>query len=114
MQDSEGMMLRFYVAEGARHDGVLTWEWLLQTARRLGLPGGTAVRAVGGFGRRHVVHESRFVELAGHETVIVEFVLDANGAQRLRAEVAANGLSPVAVQWSVNVCIFEPNVDGAA
>ena len=29
MQDSEGMMLRFYVAEGARHDGVLTWEWLL-------------------------------------------------------------------------------------
>ena len=114
MQDSEGMMLRFYVAEGARHDGMLAWEWLLQAARRLGLPGGTAVRAVGGFGRRHVVHESRFVELAGNETVIVEFVLDANAAQRLRAEVAANGLSSVAAQWPVNVCIFEPNVDGAA
>lgn len=28
MQDNEGMMLRFYVAEGVRHDGVMLWEWL--------------------------------------------------------------------------------------
>ena len=113
MQDNEGMMLRFYVAEGARHDGVMLWEWLLQTARGLGLPGGTALRAIGGFGRRHVLHESRFVELAGHVTVIVEFVLDGETAQRLRAEIAANGLNPIAAQWPVSVCVFKSDTSAS-
>ena len=61
----EGSFLRFYVEEKQSHGGVLLWEWLLEKANELGVRGGTAFRAIGGFGRHRALHESRFFELAG-------------------------------------------------
>jgi len=31
--------------------GVLAWEWILERARAAGIPGGSAFRALGGYGR---------------------------------------------------------------
>ncbi len=70
----QGTFLRFYVDEKARHDGVMLWEWLLEQANAMGVRGGSAFRAIGGFGRRHDLHESRFFELAGSTGVEVEFI----------------------------------------
>ena len=106
MDTRQGMMLRFYVPESARQGGVQLWEWLLQTGRRLALPGGTALRAVGGFGRQHVLHESRFVELAGHETIVVEFMLSACEAESLERELDAAGVSLVCAQWPLQWRVF--------
>jgi PII-like signaling protein len=36
-----------------------------------------------GFGRRHVLHESQFFELAGSLTVEVEFIVSEDEAERL-------------------------------
>lgn len=71
----DGEFLRFYVDEQQRHHGVLLWEWLLEEANKLGARGGSAFRAIGGFGRRHQLHESRFFELAGNTGVEVEFIV---------------------------------------
>jgi uncharacterized protein len=79
----QGAFLRFYVHEGQRHRGRLVWEWLLEEANKLGISGGSAFRAMAGFGRHHVLHESRFFELAGTLTVEVEFIVTEEQAQRL-------------------------------
>jgi uncharacterized protein len=79
----QGAFLRFYVHEGQRHRGRLVWEWLLEEANKLGISGGSAFRAMAGFGRHHVLHESRFFELAGTLTVEVEFIVTDEQAQRL-------------------------------
>ncbi|TLY88376.1 MAG: DUF190 domain-containing protein [Gammaproteobacteria bacterium] len=71
----QGSLLRFYVHEGQRHHGRLVWEWLLERANELGIRGGSAFRAMAGFGRHHVLHESHFFELAGTLTVEVEFIV---------------------------------------
>ena len=42
----QGVYLKFYVLENRRHHGILAYEWLLETARQLGLPGGSAFRAI--------------------------------------------------------------------
>ena len=70
----QGSFIRFYVDEQQRHRGVQLWEWLLKEANRLGVRGGSAFRAIGGFGRRHAVHEERFFELAGSVGIDVEFI----------------------------------------
>ncbi len=86
----EGSFLRFYVHEGQRHHGKLVWEWLLEEANRLGIGGGSAFRAMAGFGRHHLLHEARFFELAGTLTVEVEFIVTEQEVnkllQRLREE----------------------------
>jgi uncharacterized protein len=79
----EGSFLRVYVHERDRHRGVLLWEWLLEAANKLGVRGGSAFRAMAGFGRHHVLHEDHFFELAGSLTVEVEFIVTDQEAERL-------------------------------
>ncbi len=79
----EGSFLRVYVHEGHRHRGVLLWEWLLEEANKMGVRGGSAFRAMAGFGRHHVLHEDHFFELAGSLTVEVEFIVTDQEAERL-------------------------------
>lgn len=79
----EGSFLRFYVAEGQRLHGILLWEWLLRTASKMGVRGGSAFHGMAGFGRHHVLHEERFFELGGSVCVEVEFIVTANERQKL-------------------------------
>jgi PII-like signaling protein len=85
--------LKFFVIENQRHHGELVYQWLLRKASSLGLPGGSAFRAVAGFGRHHVLHEAHFYELAGELPMEVVFVGSRDEASRLIAEVSAAGLS---------------------
>lgn len=74
---------RFYVHENHRHRGRPVWEWLLEEGNRLGMHGGSAFKAMAGFGRHHVLHEARFFELAGSLTIEVEFLVTQAQAQQL-------------------------------
>jgi PII-like signaling protein len=79
----KGVYLRFYVHENRKHHGILLYEWLLETAKKAGLHGGSAFRAIAGYGRHGVLHEQHFFELAGDLTVEVEFLLSDEEADML-------------------------------
>ncbi|HNR82266.1 PII-like signaling protein [Dyella jiangningensis] len=80
-----GCFLRFYVHEDQRIHRTLLWEWLLQQANKLGIRGGSAFRAMAGFGSHHVLHEDHFFELAGTLTVEVEFIVTDDEVDQLLA-----------------------------
>ena len=88
-----GVSLQFFIPEGEKHDGELLYEWLLEKAKKLGVPGGSAVRAVAGYGRHGVLHEQTFFELAGELPVEVIFITSAELADKLLAELERDGLS---------------------
>jgi PII-like signaling protein len=77
------VFLKIYVGEAQKHRGVLLYEWLLEEARRMGIAGGSAFRAVAGYGRHGVLHEETFFELAGNLPVEVGFAVSAEEAERL-------------------------------
>lgn len=79
----EGSLLRFYLHENRRHRGQPAWEWLLDQANKMGLRGGSAFRAIAGFGRHHHLYEEHFFELAGTVAVEVEFIVNDEEARRL-------------------------------
>lgn len=78
-----GTYLRFYMHENRKHHGILLYEWLLESAKKAGIHGGSAFRAVAGFGRHGIIHEQHFFELAGDLTVEVEFLLTDQQAELL-------------------------------
>jgi uncharacterized protein len=80
-----GSFLRFYVHENDRCHHQLVWEWLLQQANKLGIHGGSAFKAMAGFGRHHVLHEANFFELAGSLAVEIEFIVTDDEAKQLLA-----------------------------
>ena len=78
----KGTSLRFYVQENRTHHHVLIYEWLLEQAKHLGIRGGSAFKALAGFGRHGALHEDHFFELAGKLPVVVEFVISEEEADR--------------------------------
>jgi uncharacterized protein len=89
----QGSFLRFYVHESQAHHHGLVWEWLLTRANKLGIRGGSAFRAMAGFGRHHRLTESRFFDLRGSQIVEIEFVVTDEEAQRMLDLVHREGLS---------------------
>ena len=83
MADTKGTYLRFYVHERRRRKGEPLYDWLLNKAKALGIHGGSAFRAIAGYGRHGVLHEQRFFELSADLTVEVEFVVTDEQAEQL-------------------------------
>ena len=67
-------------------------EWLLQKAKQVGIQGGSAFRAIAGFGRHGVLHEQRFFELSADLTVEVEFVVREEQSEQLLEAVRQEGI----------------------
>jgi PII-like signaling protein len=90
-----GTYLRFYVHENVKHQHRLLYEWLLERAKAMGVHGGSAFRAIAGFGRHGVLHEQHYFELAGNLTVKVEFILTDEMADRLLESIRQENVSVV-------------------
>jgi PII-like signaling protein len=88
----KGVFLRFYVHENRKHHNLLMYEWLLEKAKGLGIHGGSAFRAIAGFGRHGVLHEQHFFELAGDLCVEVEFIVTDQEADKLLALVQSENV----------------------
>ena len=88
----QGIYLKFYVQEKHRHHGILAYEWLLEEAKKVGIPGGSAFRAIAGFGRHGRLHEEHFFELAGDVSVEVGFALTEAEAESFLAHLAGEAL----------------------
>lgn len=97
----QNVYLKFYVSEKQRHGGKLLHEWLLEEALRQGIPGGSAFRAIAGYGRHGHLHEETFFELAGELPVQIEFVLDARLADHLLNALRAHNLNLFYVRYAV-------------
>jgi len=103
MQES---LLRFYLHEDQRYHGRLLWEWLLEQACALGISGGSAFRALAGFGRDRQVREDRFLELGGSLCVEVEFVVSDEEAAQLLELVRLTGVRVVHATMPVRLGVL--------
>jgi PII-like signaling protein len=95
----KAVVLRLYMHESRRFRGMLLYEWLLEQVRKLGVHGGSAFRAVAGFGRHGVMQEQNFFELAGELPVVAEFVVSDSDAERILALVRKENIDLMYVSW---------------
>ena len=89
----QGTYLKFYMPENRKHQHILLYEWLLEQAKKLGVHGGSAFRAIAGFGRHGILHEDHFFELAGNLPLQVEFMVSDEEATRILEKVQSEGLT---------------------
>ncbi|MFT3814663.1 MAG: DUF190 domain-containing protein [Acidovorax sp.] len=104
----QGVYLKFFVQENSRHRGILTYEWLLEQAKAIGIHGGTAFRAIAGYGRHGQLHEDHFFELAGDLPVEVGFALTEADAQRLLDHLAQEQLTLFYLKAPVEIGVLGP------
>ena len=105
----KGVHLRFYTYENRKHGGALLYEWLLERAQELGVHGGSAFRAIAGFGRHGRLHEQHFFELAGEVPILVEFILGEAEADALIAAMRAEKINLFYARVATDFATTDPD-----
>src|SRR5436190_24052840 len=79
----KGTLMRFYVHENRKHHHILLYEWLLEHAKKTGIPGGFAFRVIDACGRHSTLHQDNFFEMAGDMTIQIEFAVNVGASEEV-------------------------------
>ncbi len=71
---SDAQLLRIFIGESDKHDGLPLHEAIVRLAREKGLAGATALRGVMGFGANSRVHTDKILRLSEGMPMVVEIV----------------------------------------
>lgn len=74
MLPREGHLLRIFLGESDRHEGLPLYEWLVRKAREQGLAGATVLRGLEGFGAHSRLHTAKILRLSTDLPIVVEIV----------------------------------------
>jgi len=70
----QGYLLRVYINENSKHEGMRLYQWILRKAREQGLAGGTVLRGMAGFSARRQIQTTKILRLTENLPVVVELV----------------------------------------
>lgn len=70
----EGHLLRIFIGESDKHDGMPLYEWIVRQARERGLAGATVLRGIEGFGAHSRLHTAKILRLSVDLPIVVEIV----------------------------------------
>ncbi|USA45000.1 DUF190 domain-containing protein [Acinetobacter sp. C26M] len=88
----KGSLLKFYLEENKLYKGKQLYEWLIETAKSLGLRGVTVNSGVESFDRQGHLHSAHFFELADRP-IQLEFVLDTEQEILLFSSISQENIS---------------------
>ena len=70
----EGSLLRIFIGESDKYEGMPLYEWIVRKAREHGLAGATVLRGIEGFGAHSRVHTTKILRLSIDLPIVVEIV----------------------------------------
>ena len=70
----KGHLLRIFIGESDKHEGLPLYEWIVRKARENGLAGSTVIRRLEGFGAHSRIHTTKILRLSEDLPIIVEIV----------------------------------------
>jgi hypothetical protein len=69
-----GHLLRIFIGESDKYDGMALYQWIVQKARENGLAGATVIRGIEGFGAHSRIHTAKILRLSEDLPIVVEIV----------------------------------------
>lgn len=80
--EGEGQLLRIFIGESDRWQGMPLYEAIVRRARQEGLAGATVLRGMEGFGARSRIHTAKILRLSEDLPIVVEI---ADRPERIEA-----------------------------
>ncbi len=74
MLPREGHLLRIFIGESDKHEGLPLFEWIVRKARENGLAGATVLRGLEGFGAHSRLHTAKILRLSTDLPIVIEIV----------------------------------------
>lgn len=70
----KGHILRIFIGESDKYEGLPLFEWIVRKARENGLAGATVLRGLEGFGAHSRLHTAKILRLSADLPIIIEIV----------------------------------------
>jgi len=111
--EGDRVLLRIFIGESNRFEGVPLYEAIVQRARERGLSGATVLRGVEGFGANSRIHRASILRLSEDLPIVIEIV-----DKRERIEAFVEELEPMIEDGMVTlerveVLLYRPRRDAA-
>ncbi len=74
MNENRQQLLRIYLSEGRKYEGLPLHEWLLKKARDSGMAGATILRGMAGYGVDSQIHTAKILTLSQNLPLVIELV----------------------------------------
>ncbi|MCF7805543.1 MAG: DUF190 domain-containing protein [Candidatus Marinimicrobia bacterium] len=74
MLPDKGHLLRIYIGESDKKDGMPLYEWIVKQAREHGLAGATVLKGLEGFGAHSRIHTAKILRLSEDLPIVIEIV----------------------------------------
>ncbi len=74
MFKEKGHLLRIYIGESDKIEGIPLYEWIIRKSREAGLAGATALRGMEGYGTHNQIHTAKILRMSDDLPVVVEIV----------------------------------------
>jgi len=74
MLPKNGKLLRIFIGESDKYEGLPLYEWIVRKARQHGLAGATVLRGLEGYGARSRLHTTKILRLSSDLPIVVEIV----------------------------------------
>ncbi|VVC76876.1 hypothetical protein AQUSIP_22030 [Aquicella siphonis] len=70
----EGYLLRIFIGESDKKEGVPLYEWIVRHAKQAGLAGATVLRGIEGYGNHSQIHTAKILQLSTDLPVVIELI----------------------------------------
>lgn len=70
----EGYLLRIFIGESDKKEGLPLYEWIVRRAKQDKLAGATVLRGIEGFGAQSHIHTARILQLSTDLPIIIEII----------------------------------------
>jgi uncharacterized protein len=74
MLSEQGLLLRVFIGESDKHEGIPLYEWIVRKAKEHGLGGATVIRGIESFGAHSRIHSSKLLDLSTDLPLIIEMI----------------------------------------
>ena len=74
MLPEDGYLLRIFIGEADKKEGIPLYEWIVRRAKNEGIAGATVLRGIFGYGGSSHIHTAKILQLSTDLPVIIEII----------------------------------------
>ncbi len=86
-KESDAILLRIFIGESDKYDGIPLSRYLVELFKREGLAGATVLRGISGFGKSSKLHTTSILRLSDDLPIVVEVVDRKENIERIKPKL---------------------------
>ena len=113
-KESDAILLRIFIGESDKHDGIPLSKYLVEFFKEEGLAGATVLRGVSGFGKSSKLHTTSILRLSDDLPIVIEVVDRKENIKRVKPKLDKVIDEGLITEEEVKIILYEgrPKEDG--